>query len=153
MLLLKLSQPLGLHWTLCVEFMAAIWVFSGSYRRGLILTIQIVHKKIIDDQCIFDVFLCSSKVFWLKGGTDQCIFMYIFACLHKNRFKLDNLLRSIKVSDENSYVTPAFQYFNNLVQLWTFLRSDAQFKSMSSTFNPFWHNLLFSMHLLIFFQC
>ena len=38
------------------------------------MTIQIVHKKIIDDQCIFDVFLCSSSAFWLKGGTDQCIF-------------------------------------------------------------------------------
>ena len=67
-------------------------------------------------------------------------------------YKLDNLFRSIKVSDENSSVTPAIQYFNNLLQLQTFLHSDAQFKSMSSTFNPFWHNLLFSMHLLICFQ-
>ena len=33
-----------------------------------------------------------------------------------------------------------------------FLRSDAQFKSTSSTFNPFWHNFLFLMHLLICFE-
>ena len=32
------------------------------------------------------------------------------------------------------------------------MSSDAQFKSTSSTFNPFWYNLLFSMHLLICFQ-
>ena len=31
------------------------------------------------------------------------------------------------------------------------MRSDAQFKSTSSTFNPFGHNLLFLMHLLICF--
>ena len=67
-------------------------------------------------------------------------------------YKLDNLLGIIRVSDENSSVTPAIQYFNDLVQLQTFLRSEEQLKSTSSTFNPFWYNLLFFMHLLICFQ-
>ena len=35
-------------------------------------------------------------------------------------YKLDNLFRSIRVSDENSSVTSAIQNFNNLLQLWTF---------------------------------
>ena len=35
-------------------------------------------------------------------------------------YKLDNLFRSIRVSDENSSVTPAIQNFNNLLQLRTF---------------------------------
>ena len=34
-------------------------------------------------------------------------------------YKLDNLFRSMRVSDENSSVTPAIQNFNNLLQLWT----------------------------------
>ena len=67
-------------------------------------------------------------------------------------YKLDNLFRSIRVSDENSSVTPAIQYFKNLVQVRTFLRSDAEFKSKSSTFNPSLLNLLFLMHLLICFE-
>ena len=32
--------------------------------------------------------------------------------------KLDNLFRSIRVSDENSSVSSAIQNFNNLLQLW-----------------------------------
>ena len=35
-------------------------------------------------------------------------------------YKLDILLGRIRVSDESSSVTPAIQYFNNLVQLRTF---------------------------------
>ena len=38
-------------------------------------------------------------------------------------YKLDNLFRSIWVSNENSSVTSAIQNFNNLLQLQTFLRS------------------------------
>ena len=64
-------------------------------------------------------------------------------------YKLDNLLGSIRVSDENSSITLAIQYFNNLVQLRTFLRSAGAIQSHVINFNPFWHNLLFLMHLLI----
>ena len=35
-------------------------------------------------------------------------------------YKMDNLFRSIRVSDENSSVTPAIQNFNNLLELQTF---------------------------------
>ena len=67
--------------------------------------------------------------------------------------KLDNLFRSIWVSDKNSSVTPAIQIFNNLLQLRTFFCvQQAPFKATSSTFNPFWHHLLFFMHLLICFK-
>ena len=34
-------------------------------------------------------------------------------------YKLDKLFRSIRVSDENSSVTRALQYFLNLFELWT----------------------------------
>ena len=68
-------------------------------------------------------------------------------------YKLDNLFRSIRVSDENSSVTPAIQIFNNLLQLRTFFCvQQAPFKATSSTFNPFWHHLPFLMHLLIYFE-
>ena len=68
-------------------------------------------------------------------------------------YKLDNLFRSIRISDENSSVTSAIQNFNNLLQLWTYFGFEhAPFKATSSTFNPFWLNLLFLMHLLICFE-
>ena len=67
--------------------------------------------------------------------------------------KLDNLFRSIRVSDENSCVTPVIQNFNNLLHLRTFFCvQQAPFEATSSTFNPLWHNLLFLMHLLISFE-
>ena len=64
-------------------------------------------------------------------------------------YKLDNLLRSIRISDENSSITPAIKYFNNLIQLQTFCVHYAPFKVTSSIFNPFWLHLLFFVHLLI----
>ena len=60
-------------------------------------------------------------------------------------YKLDNLFRSIRVSDENSSVTRALQCFLKLI--WTpdlFCVQYAAFKATSSIFNPFWHHLLFS---------
>ena len=66
--------------------------------------------------------------------------------------KLDTLFRTIRVSDENSSVTPAIQNFNNILQLQTFCVHYAPLKATSSTFNPFWHNLIFLMHLLICFE-
>ena len=67
-------------------------------------------------------------------------------------YKLDNLFRSIRVSNKNSSVTPALHFFE---LIWTpdvFSVQDAPFKTMSSTFNPFQHNLLFFMHLPICFE-
>ena len=65
-------------------------------------------------------------------------------------YKLDNLFRSIRVSDENSSVTSAIQFFEIT---WTrdFLCvQNAPFKATSSILKPFWLHLLFFMHLLIF---
>ena len=85
---------------------------------------------------------------WNPFVTDE--FPYETLILRKRLSVLDNLFRSIRVSDKHSSVTPAIQYFNNLLQLRNFLHWYAQFKSTSSTFNPFWLHLLFFMHLLIF---
>ena len=52
-------------------------------------------------------------------------------------YKLDNLLGSIRVSDENSSVTPAIQYFNNLVQLWTFFAFRCTIQIHVINFQPF----------------
>ena len=49
---------------------------------------------------------------------------------------LDNLFRSIRVSDENSSVTWALHFFH-LFELQTFLRSNAPFKATSSIVNTF----------------
>ena len=65
-------------------------------------------------------------------------------------YKMDKLFRSIRVSDENSYVTKAFHVFL-LISTPDFLCvQHAPFKATSSIFNPFWLHLLFFMHLLIF---
>ena len=52
-------------------------------------------------------------------------------------YKMDNLLGSIRVSDENSSVTPAIQYFNNLVQLWTFFAFRCTIQIHVINFQPF----------------
>ena len=52
-------------------------------------------------------------------------------------YKLDTLFRSIRVSDENSSVTPAIQNFNNLLQLQTFLSSLCTIQSHVVKFQPF----------------
>ena len=52
-------------------------------------------------------------------------------------YELDSLLGSIRVSDENSSVTPAIQYFNNLLQLQTFLRSVHTMQSNVINFQNF----------------
>ena len=68
------------------------------------------------------------------------------------RYKLDNLFRSIRVSDENSSVTKPLHFFK-LITTPDFLCDHyAPFKATSSTFNSFWHNLLYLMHLLICFE-
>ena len=67
-------------------------------------------------------------------------------------YKLDNLFRSIRVSDENSSVTPAIQNFNNLLQLRTFLRSAGDIQSHVINFQPFLIKFAILMHLLICFE-
>ena len=67
-------------------------------------------------------------------------------------YKLDNLFRSIRVSDENSSVTPAIQSLITYYNSGLLCVQQAPFKATSSTFNLFWHNLLFLMHLLICFE-
>ena len=65
-------------------------------------------------------------------------------------YKLDHLIRSIRVSDENSSVTKAFHFFK-LISTPEFLCVHyAPFEPTSSVFKPFWLHLLFFMHLLIF---
>ena len=64
-------------------------------------------------------------------------------------YKMDNLFRSIRVSDENSSITKGFHFFE---LIWTpdFLCvPSAPFKTTSSILNPFCLHLLFFMHLLI----
>src|SRR5215216_2461059 len=67
-------------------------------------------------------------------------------------YKLDNLFRSIRVSDENSYVTKAFHLFKLITTPYFLCVHYAPFKATSSTFNPFCLRLLFIMHLMICFD-
>ena len=65
-------------------------------------------------------------------------------------YKTDNLIRSIRVSDENSSVTKGFHY---LELIWTpesLCVQNAPFKATSAIFNPFWLHLFFFRHSLIF---
>jgi hypothetical protein len=67
-------------------------------------------------------------------------------------YKLDNLFRSIRVSDENPSVTKAF-HFSKLITTPDFLCIQyAPFKAMPSTFNHLCLHLLFFMHLMIGFE-
>ena len=54
-------------------------------------------------------------------------------------YKLDNLLGSIRVSNESSSVTPAIQYFNNFVQLRTFLTQFAIFDAFTDLYSELNH--------------
>ena len=47
---------------------------------------------------------------------------------------------------------PALHFFKLITTPDVFCIQHAKFKATSSTFNPFWHNLLFLMHLLICFE-
>ena len=67
-------------------------------------------------------------------------------------YKLNNLFRSIRVSDENSSVTPALYFLKLITTPDFFCVQYAPFKATSSTFNPFWHHFLFFMHLQICFE-
>ena len=64
-------------------------------------------------------------------------------------YKLENLFRSIRVSDENSSVTRAL-HFLNLFELQTFFAFRTHHsRRRHQFFNTFWHHLLFFSHLPI----
>ena len=67
-------------------------------------------------------------------------------------YKLDNLFRSIRVSDENSSVTLALHFFKLITTLDLFCVPYAPFNATSSVFKTFWHYLLFLSHLPISFE-
>ena len=67
-------------------------------------------------------------------------------------YKVDNLFRSIRVSDENSSVTKEFHFFKLITTLDFLCVHYAPFKTTSSIFNPFCLHFLFFMHLLICFE-
>ena len=52
-------------------------------------------------------------------------------------YKLDNLLRSIRVSDENSSITKGFHFFKHILTQEFFRIRYAPFKARSALFNPF----------------
>ena len=62
-------------------------------------------------------------------------------------YKLDNLFRSIRVRTKTHLLQRPALHFSRLFCGWY-----APFKSTSSTLHPFWHHLLFFMHLLICFE-
>ena len=64
-------------------------------------------------------------------------------------YKLGNLFRSIRVSDENSSVTLALHFFKLITTPDFFWVPYAPFKATSSIFKTFWHHLLFFSHLPI----
>ena len=67
-------------------------------------------------------------------------------------YKMDNLLRSIRVSDENSSVTKAFHFFI-LFQLQTFCAFNMHHSMPHHHFsNLLWLHLLFFMHFMIYFE-
>ena len=90
-------------------------------RWGLILTIQIVHKKIIDNQCIFDVYfyMFTSSLSPLTRSPPRRSSpagRHSFQNWTHFMYKMDNLFRSIGVSDENSSVTRTLHF---LKLIWT----------------------------------
>ena len=67
--------------------------------------------------------------------------------------KLNNLFRSIRVLDEKTHLLQRhFIFLKFITTPNIFCIQYARFKATSSTFNPFWHHLLFLIHLLICFQ-
>ena len=52
-------------------------------------------------------------------------------------YKLDNLFRCIRVPDENSSITKAFQFFKHILTQDFFCIQYAPFKATSTLFNPF----------------
>ena len=52
-------------------------------------------------------------------------------------YKMDNLFRSIRVSDENSSITKVFHFFKHILTQGFFCIQYASFKSTSSLFKPF----------------
>ena len=83
--------------------------------------------------------MCKS---WEDYGKNSMHFVY----------KLDNLIQSTRVLDENSSVTKTF-HFSKLISTQDFFCiQHAIFKAKYWNFNPLWLHLLFFMHLMIYFE-
>ena len=67
-------------------------------------------------------------------------------------YKLNNLFRSIRVRTKTHLLQKALHFLKLNTTLDFLCIHYAPFKTTSSTFNPFWHNLIFLMHLLICFE-
>ena len=65
-------------------------------------------------------------------------------------YKMDNLSRSISVSNENSSLTKGFHFFELIWTPYFLCVQNAPFKGTSQNFNNFWLHLVFFVHLLIF---
>ena len=67
-------------------------------------------------------------------------------------YKMDNLFRSIRVSNENSSVTKGFHFFKHILtqDFSTFNMHHSKLHHYFSTL--FWLHLLFFMHFLIYFE-
>ena len=63
-----------------------------------------------------------------------------------------SLSRSIRVSNENSFVTKGFHFFELIWTPYFLCVQNEQFKGTSQIFNNFWLHLVISVHLLIFFK-
>src|SRR3954466_6006756 len=67
-------------------------------------------------------------------------------------YKLDHRFQSTRVSNENSSVTKTF-HFSKLISTQDFFCiQHATFKATYRNFNPFLLQLVFFMHLMIYFQ-
>ena len=67
-------------------------------------------------------------------------------------YKLDNLLRSIRVSDENSSITKGFHIFKHILTQDFFCIQYAPFKTTSSLFNPFLTSFAIFHAFMIYFE-
>ena len=67
-------------------------------------------------------------------------------------YKLDNLFRSIRASDENSSSTRGFQFFKHILTQDFFCIQYAPFKATSSLFNPFLTSFAIFHGFMIYFE-
>ena len=125
---------LNLIWTpdfLCVQN-APFKATSSFFKPFCLHLLFLMHLLIILSYKTLKLKSISNEL--RKGWKLAWYYHFIhIACARKLRglrknwmhfvYKLDNLFRSIRVSDENSSVRPAIQNFNNLLQLRTFFAS------------------------------
>ena len=67
-------------------------------------------------------------------------------------YKLDHLIQSTRVSNENSSITKTFHFSKLIATQYFFWVQYAPFKATYQNFNPCWLHLLIYMHLMIYFD-